>query len=324
MTSEDRLLYGCGMIWAAWIWPSDRSRWSYDLESMARIRDMGGTHTGINLAWIDLEPQPGQWYWDYADHQVAAAERYGLRMFAYMGLTPDWAIPELVARYHSGIGYRFPPPEESAYAFRQYCRKVALRYKGRIRHYQFWNEPNGCSWVNDGCANGHEAPNTRALYTRWLKEWATAMRRVDPNCVLGLGGLDLNQGVERGHEYLEGVYAHGGREAFDAVSIHPYDANGTLHHKAIQEIRRVMVEHGDARKGVWISEYGWAMTDEVEKARRVTQTLQELAEPRYRYVSMANYLSITDPTGEPGFGLCNRDLTPRLSYLAFQKARKVR
>ena len=33
---------------------------------------------------------------------------------------------------------------------------------------------------------------------------------------------------------------------------------------------------------------------------------------------MANYLSITDPAGEPGFGLCDRDLKPRKSYMAFK------
>ena len=36
-----------------------------------------------------------------------------LEMFAYTGLTPDWALdPEILKKYGPGIGYRFPPMEK--------------------------------------------------------------------------------------------------------------------------------------------------------------------------------------------------------------------
>ena len=60
-----------------------------------------------------------------------------------------------------------------------------------IRFYEFWNEPNGCSWINDGCANG----NSGASYAPWLKLWYAAMRAGDSDAVLALGGLDANWGV---------------------------------------------------------------------------------------------------------------------------------
>jgi hypothetical protein len=130
--------------------------------------------------------------------------------------------------------------------------------------------------------------------------------------------LDLNQGVKNGESYLEGMYKCGAKGYFDAFNIHPYDGGGTLHHAAIESVRRVMVEHGDGHKGIWLSEWGWNTNDEDLKSRRIHQTLTELEDPKYHYVTMANYLSITDPAGEPGFGLCDRDLTPRKSYLAFK------
>jgi len=254
------------------------------------------------------------------DHQVAQAEKRKLAMFAYMGLTPDWALPaKTVAKYGSGCGYRFPPPDEYREQFITYCKKVAKRYKGRIQHYQFWNEPNGCSWVNDGCGNGHEADNTRKLYTKWLKIWYKAMKSEDPDCLLGAGALDYHEGVREGYTYLEGMYRHGAKDHFDAFNIHPYDKQGTLHHKAIEDTRRVMVEHGDGMKGIWISEWGWPLKDQEEKARRVTQSLRELTDPKYYYVTMANYLSIIDPAGEPGYGLCENDLKPRKAYAAFRQ-----
>lgn len=272
--AQPRHLYGCGIIWAQWVWPGDKTKWNYDGRSMQMVKNMG--------------------------------------------LTPDWALPPEAPKGMTGIGYRYPPPDDKKEQFIRYCKEVAKRYKGRIKHYQFWNEPNGCSWVNDGCGNGHEAENTRKLYTKWLIIWYNAMKSEDPDYVLGAGALDYHEGVAKGYEYLEGMYKHGAKDHFDAFNIHPYDSKGTLHHRAIEDTRRVMVEHGDGHKGIWISEWGWSMKDEDEKSRRIVKTLRELNDPKYYYVTMANYLSITDPAGEPGFGLCDRDLKPRKSYMAFR------
>jgi len=316
---QPRHLYGCGIIWANWLWGGDKSKWAYDGRCMSMIKAMGGTSVPINIPWIDVEREQGKWYFDYVDHQVAEAQKRGLAMFAYMGLTPDWALPPEAPKGMSGIGYRFPPPDAKKEQFITYCSKVAGRYKGRIKHYQFWNEPNGCSWVNDGCGNGHEAENTRKLYTKWLKIWYTAMKEADPDCILGAGALDYHEGVREGYKYLEGMYRHGAKGYFDAFNIHPYDGKGTLHHRAIEDTRRVMVEHGDGDKGIWISEYGWALQDEDEKSRRLIKSLTDLSSPKYYYVTMANYLSLSDPAGERWYGLCERDLTPRKSYFAFKR-----
>ena len=244
---QDRHLYGCGIIWAKWLHgEDDKSKWGYDGKCMTLIKSAGGTNVPIDIPWIDVEPEEGKWSWAYVDHSVAEAEKRGLPMYAYMGLTPPWALPkELVEKHNDGIGYRFPPPDAYEEQFVNYCKKVAARYKGRIKHYQFWNEPNGCSWVNDGCGNGHEAENTRKLYTKWLKIWYTAMKSEDPDCVLGAGALDMNEGVKNGEDYLVGMDEHGAKGYFDAFNIHPYDKQGTLHHAAIEATRRVMVEHGD-------------------------------------------------------------------------------
>ncbi len=312
-----RYLYGCGMIWAKWVWDlEDKSKWDYDGRSMDMIVDMGGTNVPIDIPWGHVEPKEGEWYWEYVDHIVAEAEKRKLPGFAYMGLTPDWALdPAIRDRYNQpGIGYRFPPPKDREDQFVEYCKKVARRYKGRVKYYQFWNEPNGCSWVTDGCGNSH----LYEQYTYWLKIWYKAMKSEDPDCVLGAGALDMHAGVKNGETYLVGMYKHGAKNHFDAFNIHPYDKDGTLHHAAIEGIRRVMVENGDGHKGIWVSEWGWNTSNEELKSQRIHKTLRELEDPKYHYITMANYLSITDPVGEEGFGLCNRDLTPRKSFEAFK------
>ena len=67
-------------------------------------------------------------------------------MFAYVGTTPDWA-----KLYPALPGHRTPPSENHITQFRNFHSTLAARYAGCVTYYQFWNEPSGCSWINDGC-----------------------------------------------------------------------------------------------------------------------------------------------------------------------------
>lgn len=319
--SSHPFIYGCGITWGKWLGLADDRAKAFDRLSMDRIKAMGGTNVPANFAWIDIEPRPGEFHWDYVDHQVREANRRGLEIFAYSGLTPDWALPPEAPKT-PGIGYRFPPGDEYTAHFERFFETLARRYRGRVKYYEFWNEPNGCSWINDGCANGHMAHT----YVPWLKRWYAAMKRGDPGCVLAVGGLDYHAGVKEGWRYLEDIYLHGGGEHFDAVAIHPYGA--PLHWKAIRDTYRCLVRHGDGHKKLWLNEYGWNTRDEARKAGNLREVLRELSRPKWRMVFQASYLVLTDlpeASDETGhdFGLCSRDrqaltITPRESYLSFR------
>jgi hypothetical protein len=76
---------------------------------------------------------------------------------------------------------------------------VATRYGSKVRMYEFWNEQNGCGWVNPGCRNS----DTAADYAPWLCKWYKAMKAVDSGLQLSVGGLDYNKGVTQGYQYIE-------------------------------------------------------------------------------------------------------------------------
>ena len=320
-------IFGCGITWGGWLGlPLDQAK-EFDRRSMDRIVEMGGTACPANFAWIDIEPAPGVFNWDYVDHQVNEARARGLEIFAYSGLTPDWALPPgVLQQYGSGIGYRFPPDEQYIPEFENFFRTLAARYRGRVKYYEFWNEPNGCSWINDGCANGHMA----YTYVPWLIRWYDAMKQGDPDCVLAVGGLDYNEGVTEGWRYLEDIYTHGGGDHFDAVAIHPY--GWPLHWRAITDTYQVLVNHGHGHKKLWLNEYGWDTTNEAQKAANITTVLETLRQPQYDMVFEANYLVLTDLPGTPDnghdYGLCSRNtqtltITPRQSWYAFRDVTKT-
>lgn len=315
-------IYGCGIVWGDWLGLPIEQAKEWDRRSMDMIVQMGGTNCPANFAWIGIEPTPGVYDWSYVDHQVEEARARGLEIFAYTGLTPDWALPPgVLEQYGSGAGYRFPPDPQYIPHFENFFRTLAARYRGKVKYYEFWNEPNGCSWINDNCANGHMAHT----YVPWLIRWYNAMKEGDPDCVLAIGGLDYNAGVTDGYRYLEDIYAHGGGDYFDAVAIHPYGE--PLHWQAIIDTYNVLVAHGHGHKKIWLNEYGWNTSDEADKAAKLTAVLNELKKPEYHMVFMANYLVITDlpetPDDGHDYGLCSRDrwqlqLIPRQTWYAFR------
>jgi len=320
-------LFGCGIVWGNWLQLSDDDAKEWDRRSMDKIVEMGGTNCPANFAWIDIERVRGTYDWDYVDHQVAEATARGLEIFAYSGLTPDWALPPgVLDTYGSGIGYRFPPDEQYIPDFENFFSMLAARYAGQVKYYEFWNEPNGCSWINDGCANGHMAHT----YVPWLQRWYTAMNQGDSGCVLAVGGLDYHSGVTNGYQYIEDIYTYGGGDYFDAVAIHPY--GDPLHWQAITDTYQVLVNHGDGHKKLWLNEYGWNTTDEYAKAANVTTVLNTLKQPEYNMVFQANHLILTDlpqiPYTNHDYGLCDSDLstltiTPRQSWVAFRDVDKT-
>lgn len=315
-------IFGCGMVWGNWLGLTGENAREWDRRSMDKIVEMGGTNCPANFAWIDIERVRGQRNWAYVDHQVNEARARGLEVFAYSGLTPDWALPSgILQQYGSGIGYRFPPDPQYIPDFEDFFRTLAARYRGKVKYYEFWNEPNGCSWINDGCANGHMA----YTYVPWLKRWYTAMKQGDPDCVLAVGGLDYHSGVTNGYQYIADIYANGGGDSFDAVAIHPY--GNPLNWKAITDTYNVLVQHGHGHKKLWLNEYGWDTSNETDKAAKLTTVLTELKKPQYDMVFQANYLIITDLPGTPNsghdYGLCSRNvstltITPRASWIAFR------
>lgn len=308
---QPRLMYGCCII------PSNENGWSREVDEkgLDLIKAMGGTHIWLNMNWSDIERTAGRRDFSYHDFQIEAARKRGLEVMAVMIGTPEWALPPEV-KGRKRIRHRCPPMDKYKDAFVDFYREVARRYRGKIRYYQFWNEPNGCFWVVDNCGNSDGYP----LYTKWLKIAYPALKSEDPGCLVAAGGLDYHEGVRKGYEYLEGMYREGARGHFDAFSIHPYNKKGgALHLEAIRDTRRVLVAHGDWDKPMWITEYGWSTPDEELKARLLTETLSTLNGPEFFYITMTSYLSLTDPPGEKGYGLCEQvTLKPRAAYSAFK------
>ncbi|WP_147446573.1 hypothetical protein [Corallococcus sp. CA047B] len=288
---------------------------AWDRESMKKVAEAGAVGTHIGFSWADIQAtRTGPFDWTGAEAQYEAARERGLLPFAFSGTTPLWALPAGFTESH-----RSPPDPQYTADFQYFFRELSARFCNRVRYYEFWNEPNGCSWVNPNCSNGQQAQ--AELYADWLKLWYVAMKEGCPDVVLSTGGLDCypGTGATGCSQYIEWIYNRIGGDYFDAVAIHPYgvkeptsDNDAYLNIAGIEDVRRVMVERNQPWKKIWADEWGYNTRDEALKGRMVDRALSWFEDPAHDYIFQARYLTVQD-TGETpvdhNYGLCDINAT---------------
>jgi len=264
----------------------------------------GCTCVRIGCGWDLVEPEEGQFDWREPDQAVELCREFGFEPFFLIVATPKWALsPE---KRDKPWGW---PAEPRFYPqARRFYRTLAERYKGKVRYYEFWNEPNGYGW--------HE-PGHPEEYAPILKLAYQALKEGDPNCLVAVGGLD-GSGWKGYYKYLDKLYELGCGKSFDAVAAHPYRKDGPIDTYGLRRLRDVLVKHGDTDKKLWLTEYGWSNEyGHDNKARWLKQSLDILTSPEMDYVFQASVHTLND-FDKSEYGLCTKDLKPRAAYQVFR------
>ena len=163
---------------------------------------------------------------------------------------------------------------------------MANRYRGRVRAYIIWNEPNlAAEW-------GGQPPDAQH-YARMLAVASSAIRRADPQALVVTAGLaptnEVSSSAVDDRVFLEQLYAAGAGPHFDLVGAHPYGfghppdeprgAHDGLNFTRLEELRAIMVANGDGHKEIWATEFGW--TSHVPDATTAWQQVSEAEKARY-------------------------------------------
>lgn len=265
----------------------------------------------VQFPWEDIEVcgknqftdcragSQGQSTWTKYDYIVEQATANGLELIVRLDTPPDWArqqainTPELQAAKAAG---RFPltgPPDNFS-DYGDFVAAVAQRYKGTVRFFQIWNEPNLPGEWNYRTQNPAELVELLRIARERIKT-------INPQAVIVFPALSPTDGRGDGVndlDYLQEVYNAGGRELFDIMSAQLYGlGQPPTEHRYIRPnisldrikesllqpidtkadigrvvlIREIMVRNGDANKAVWVSELGWNSAPEtVPPERRYT------------------------------------------------------
>jgi len=283
------------------------------------ISDAGFTWIRQEFPWEDIEIEGkgvfldrrhGQEVssWQKYDHIVELAGEYGVEIIARLDNPPAWSRAE-----GDEAGTLAPPDDYSDYG--DFVYAVVNRYRGRIKYYQIWNEPNIYPEWGEGAVNPE-------AYTELLKVGYTRAKEADPGCVILSAGLaPTTERTERNLEdlvFLQRMYDAGAGDYFDILSVQGYGLwNGPTDRRAHPDranfsrvllIRELMVVNGDAHKPVWASEVGWnALPRDFEGFPyygRVSERLQaeyaagayERAELEWPWMGVMNYWFFKRPS----------------------------
>jgi hypothetical protein len=215
-----------------------------------------------------------------------------------------------------------------------------MRYRGRIRAYIIWNEPNlALEWGGD--------PPDPAAYVALLRTGYEAVRAGDPAALVVSAGLAPTNGEgdlamdERA--YLRAMYRAGAARYFDVLGAHPYGlgqppdapatpANGGLVFGRLAELRALMLNNGDGNKPVWITEVGWTVDPPPDQPGTGVSLEQQAAyltgalewvRREWPWVELMTVWNLApaqpgDPFG--GYSLLDAAGEPRPAYRAWQSA----
>ena len=182
--------------------------------------------------WRMQEPQEGAWHPDALDAALRRMEKFGLRYEYILFSAPQW----LAGGARSGA-----PPADRMDEWAAYVRKLVTRYRGRIKHYEVWNEPD-LMWPETTRHQGEH-------YVQMLKATYEAAKQADPECVIhGLSHAGYEQWLRRVGELGAGKY-------MDLATVHTYAApNEFVAHMSRR--REIIDYYGMADKPMWVNEFG--------------------------------------------------------------------
>ncbi len=224
--------------------------------------------------------------WAKYDNIVDLAQKHNINIVARLDAPPKWA---------QSIGGDFAPPQNLA-DYTDYVAAVVNRYKGKVKFYQIWNEPNNYpEW-------GEQPVNAEA-FTQLLCAAYQRIKSIDPQAAViapaltptisldpGPGpGTGLNEFI-----FLQRMYDAGAGQCFDIMSAQGYGLFTAptdrrtrpriVNFSRPMYIRDIMVKNGDANKSIWISEMNWnSVPDSIPDKRFGQVTIDQQA----RYLPLA-------------------------------------
>lgn len=233
------------------------------------------------FTWEDIEIHRDNWFvdlrnneirdaWSKYDRIVELAEARDLHIIVRLSNPPFWSREAGDER-----GAKAPPDALSDYG--DYVEAIVSRYRGRIRHFQVWNEPN-C------CAEWGKQSISPEQYAELLKIASTRAKAANPDALLLTAPLAptielLEVAGQSGAPpalndflFLQRMYDAGAKPYFDVLAVQDYGLwSGptdrrmrprVINYSRPEYMRDIMIRNDDANKAIWASEIGWNSTPE--------------------------------------------------------------
>ncbi len=226
------------------------------------MRDWGEDRV---FKWRFIEPEKGKFDFTLPDKELELASANNIQIMPVLGgweflnfpfkkhsmsCWPDWVLDEGIRKRPEDLPAPLLVrwPQCSVYfpkmdSWRNYVKTVAERYKGRIKYYEIFNEPNFGG--GNGCLEASEYLPYLEAANRVLKDVDPSSRTVGFSATGDFGG--------RLSYFLENSFKAGGLKYADIVSFHPYsarqlDGSSSSADAQIDEIKALIRKHNDGKE----------------------------------------------------------------------------
>ncbi len=166
---------------------------------------LGAKRARLQAGWAKCEPVPGGAYdWAWLDAIVDGCLAQGVRPW----LQISYGHPGYPGGGGIGLAQGIPASPEALAANARWARALVERYRGRVTHYELWNEPDLFGAI------------TPEAYTDYFILLAGQVRAADP--AAKIIGLALCHQEAYGDAFLARLAAAGRRDLLDEVTFHGY------------------------------------------------------------------------------------------------------
>jgi hypothetical protein len=272
--------------------------------------------------WRTQEPKPGAWDTRALDAALRRMARFDQRYQCILFSAPDWV---------AGGNACGAPPVDKLDLWSAYVERLVKQYRGRIRYWEVWNEPDGM-WPDATRAAGEH-------YAALLRATHAAAKRADPDCLL----LGISHAGDE--DWLARLGKLGVADTFDIATVHSYAAPHDFV-QSLQRRRALLDQGGMSGKPMWANELGVTAYD-FNPAYSAKYDCSERQQASYVPALYAQALSMDgtpngrggkafwfctyDPrdaahesqwTGDCGVGVLYLGFLPKLSYAALAATAK--
>lgn len=232
---------------------------SADFELM---REAGIDRVRLPLYWGAVQPKSptvSEPNWDGFDHEVKLAAEADIHVMPFVWGSPEWVAPQVIDLPVRSAWQRWGWSKLLREAVRRYGPDGSFWEENPelpflpIRRWEIWNEQNIVTFAE---------PVDPAAFARLVRISGRAIHRLDRGAEVVLGGffgrpLQVPPNVAMG-DFLSRLYRAGNvKRHFDGVALHPYVARARAMGAQIENLRRIMRLHDDARTPIYVTELGW-------------------------------------------------------------------
>ncbi len=283
------------------------------------LAKLGAKWARCQTGWCRCETEKGKHDFAWLDNIVDSLLKIGIQPWFNLGYGNRLYTPEAD---EPAVGWAPVFDDAARQAWLRFVEAIADHFRGRVRHWELWNEPNIAQFWKP-------AKPSPADYVALVKLTAPAIRKAIPDAVL-VGGAYA--GIPMA--YIKGCLEAGLADHVDKLSYHPYRPVPEAGYEGeIAALRKLLDGH---KKGLalWQGENGCpskggkgsvgALANlEWDETRQAKWLLRRILADLRLGIELTSYFHTVDLVGYRGQTnfkglLRGGDYTPKPAYFAYQ------